>query len=427
MNGRTSLRAIMCVALLVSACGGALAPGGSPSLAPTPTHDPSPSASSPTASAEGTWADDLAAIDHLVREKHISPFTTHPESEWTATLATVGAKIAAASENEQIALIASLFGLLDTHSGLVSIPGGWHFYGLLPYRFSDGWFVIRADDEALVGTRLIGIGGVPIDRVVERLTPLIPHDNENGLLEGLAWVLNSVEYLNGAGIVADPAHPAFRLEGTDGTLLTVDPVIIQERDYRLFDPGWLNGDAPEAVARRAELIWTRLDEADRVFLIALNDYGDMTAAGAAMTAALDSGKADRVVFDMRYLQGGSGDISILDTLKGDGRVNRPGGLVALIGRENLSVGTAIVYFLDTETDAVLVGEATPARANNFTCPCEDLTLGHSGFMVSVPKYWDIRVDSRPAIEPDIPMALSSVDFFAGRDPVLEAAMRGLTD
>jgi hypothetical protein len=405
--------------MLASACTSA----STAQVSPPPIA--SSAAAEPTASPkDATWEDDLATIDRSVRTFHVSPFTIHPESEWVGRLKDVSASIDAAAPNQQITMVASLVGLLDTHSSFVEIPGGWHFYGLLPYRFANGWFVIRAEDHSLVGDRLVSIGGVPIDGVVERLTPLVPHDNADGLLEGLLLELNSVEYLNGAGIVADPAHPAFRLQQPDGVAVSVDPPSIDEQDYDLVNPGWLTGPAPEAVARRGERIWTRLDKAHHVFLISVNDYGDMTDAAKAMKAALDAHEADRVVFDMRYLPGGNGDIAILDTLNEDPRVNRPGGLVVLIGRENVSAATSVVEFLDTKTKAVLVGEPTPARADNFRCDCHDIHLRNSGFTISVPTSWDRLGDDRPEIAPDVPMALSSSDFFAGRDPVLEAALTG---
>lgn len=49
-----------------------------------------------------------------------------------------------------------------------------------------------------------------------------------------------------------------------------------------------------------------------------------------------------------------------------------------------------------------------------------------GLVVTVPTHWEVRTDPRPEIAPDIPMALSSNDFFAGRDPVLEATLAGLS-
>jgi hypothetical protein len=407
---------------LVASCSGA--PGIAPSVPPANPSVATATSAPYAAPSVVTWADDLATIDRSVRTFHVSPFTIHPESEWVARLKDVSATIETATPNQQIAKVASLMGLLDTHSSFVEIPGGWHFYGLLPYRFADGWFVIRAQDERLVRDRLTSIGGVPIDQVVQRLTPLVPHDNADGLLEGLVWELNSVEYLNGAGIVADPAHPAFALQQPDGATVNVDPPAIDEQHYDLVNPGWLTGPAPEAVARRGERIWTRLDKTHHLFLISVNDYGDMTDAGKAMTAALDAHQADRVVFDMRYLQGGNGDVAILDTLKDDPRVNRPGGLTVLIGRENVSAATSVVEFLDMKTSALFVGEATPARADNFRCDCHDVVLPHSGFTIGVPTSWDRLGDDRSEIAPDVPMALSSSDFFAGRDPVLDAALAG---
>jgi hypothetical protein len=412
--------------VLVSACsGGPVAPSVAPSTASDPGVSAAiESAGVPPSQKPTSWADDLALVDQSVRAFHVSPFTIHPESEWVARLADVSKRVEGATPNEQIALVASLMGLLDTHTQFVEINGGWHFYGLLPYRFSDGWYVIRANDPALVGDRLLSIGGVKIEDVVARLTPLVPHDNADGLLMGLLWELNSVEYLNGAGVVADVAHPAFGLQKPDGRSVKIDPPTLDEQGYDLVNPGWLNGPAPEAVARRAERIWTRVDTAHRVFLVSVNDYGDMTDAAKAMTAALDTKAADRVVFDMRYLPGGNGDIAILDTLHDDSRINRPGGLTVLIGRENVSAATSVVEFLDTKTTAVIVGEPTPARADNFRCDCRDFVLPHSGFTLSVPTSWDRLGDDRPEIAPDVPMALSSKDFFAGRDPVLGAALAG---
>ena len=412
------------VALVVIGCTGT--PGPS---ATAPAFEPSASPSanvSPTLS-QAEWDEDLDVLDSTIRHTHVAPFAIHAESEWAARLAEVRASIAAASPNEQITMVGSLVGLLDTHSSFVTIRGGWHWYGLLPYRFSDGWFIVNARDHDLVGARLESVAGVPIESVVERVTPFVPHDNANGLLEGLAWTLNSVESLNGAGIVADPDHPAYRLEQPDGTKVVVDPPAIGESEYDLFNPGWLvapDAGGPEAVVRRRELLWSRLDEQRRVYLIAINDYGNMSAASAALTALFDNDRVDRVVLDLRYLQGGSGGIAILETLRDDPRINQTGALTALIGRENVSAATEVDLFLDTETEALLVGEATPARAGNFTCDCPDVMLPNSGFVISVPTYWNTRDDPRPEVEPDVPMALSSVDFFAGRDPVLDAALSG---
>ena len=373
------------------------------------------------------WAGDLEHLDEMVRAKHVSPFTIHSEAEWKAKLAEIGPKLAGATPDEQFALVASLVGLLDTHSWLVP-NGGVHPYEVLFYKFSDGWFTVAAKDDTLIGSRLISIGGHPIDEVESTLRPLTPHDNEMGFLDGVQGSLSYPEYLEGSGIVADPAKPQYVLERSDGTRVTVDVPSVDETTWteEFQISGDLVGDAPEAVARRRELAWTRLDKPHKAFLVSVNDYGDMTAASAAMTAALDAGTADRVVLDIRYLRGGSGDFGIFDTIKNDPRVNRPGGLTVLMGRENVSVATLFDYEFDVHTKALMVGEPTPARADNFRCNCYDIELPHSGIVVTVPTDMSHNGDPRPEVAPDIPMSLSSSDFFAGRDPVLDAALEGLT-
>jgi len=297
-------------------------------------------------------------------------------------------------------------------------------------KFADGWFVIRAKDTSLVGSRVVSIGGAPIDQVEAVLRPLVPFDNESGELDSIQALLSWVEYLHGAGIVDDLAKPSFVLEQPDGARVTVDPAVTDEPTWEqeLGILGGLTGDGPEAVARRGEPIWTRRDEPSSTFLISINDYTEvgLPEAIAAMTAALDDGSADRVVLDMRYLRGGSGEgaFGLVDAFGADPRIDRPGGLTVLIGRENVSVATLLVAALEGQTQATLVGEQTPARADNFRCDCQDILLPNSGYTVTVPTYVSGTGDTRDSIEPDVPMALTAADFFAGDDPVLDAVLSG---
>ena len=145
-----------------------------------------------------------------------------------------------------------------------------------------------------------------------------------------------------------------------------------------------------------------------------------------MDAALDSGAAKRVVVDMRYLRGGNGSLAdpLIETLKGDERINRPGGLTALIGRENQSAGTIVAGAIDRDTEAVLIGEPTPARADNFLCDCVDIPIPIDGFAISVPTQFLANGDTRDAVLPDIPFELTAADFFAGKDPALDLALVG---
>ncbi|HSS34950.1 MAG TPA: hypothetical protein VLR93_01655 [Patescibacteria group bacterium] len=392
-----------------------------------PSAPAAPSAGSSPAASADPWAEDLATLDRQVRLLHPNPFKIHPESEWNAKLAELRQTLPTASPDEQIVQVAGLVGLLDTHSGFTA---AFHQYGVLLYPFADGWFVIAADDRSLIGSRLVAIGSTPVAQVEAALRPLVPADNESGKLDGLQFPMSSVEYLHGLGIVKDPAKPGYVLERPDGSTPMVDPAAVDEVVWegQLGIIGDLMGTAPEAVARRAQSAWTRLDKPTKTFIISYNDYTEsgLTQPLAALKTALDSGAANRVVLDMRYLRGGNGSLAdpLIAALSGDERINRPGGLVVMTGRENVSAGTVVAAALDAKTKATFVGEMTPARADNFLCDCSDIALPNSGFTVTVPTFTLNTGDPRDAVAPNIPFALTAADFFAGKDPLLAAVLAG---
>ena len=423
---------VLGMALVVGGC--AAAPE-KPSAAPSdavasPTPASTASTATPTATASpDPWAEDLAILDRGVRSNHPDPFAIHPESEWTAKLAALPVELAGATPEQQHVRLSELVGLLDTHSFLAP-PFGFHAYEVLPYRFSDGWFVIRAKDPSLIGSRLVSIGGTPAEDVEAALKPLMPSDNEMGDLDGIEGPMVYVEWLTGLGIVDDPAAPGFVFEKPDGTQVMVDLSATDEASWaeELGVIGDLVGSAPEAVARRTEAAWTRLDKPTKTLLLSYNDYEEvlLPKAIAAMRDALDDGSATRVVLDMRYLRGGNGSLAqpLIDALASDPRINRPDGLTILIGRENVSAGTLTASLLDEQTQAIFVGEPTPARADNFLCRCQPIPLPNSGFTLEVPTYTRNTGDTRDAIRPDIAMPLASADFFASTDPVLDAVLAG---
>ena len=409
--------------VLVAAGATALAPAVAATAGPTA----SPAAVAPSPSAPTRpWADDLALIDRDVRSRHPDPFVNHRESAWTAKLAELARTLPTATTDEQTVQLASLVGLLDSHS---SFTGPYRLYPLQAYRFAEGWFIILAPDPELVGARLVAIGSTPIEDVERALRPLVPADNERGELIGVQDLLSTVEILHGLGIVQDVSKPGYVVEKPDGERVTLDlPPEPVDGDFASSLIGYLMGDETEAVRRRGEPVWTRLDEASRTFLFSYNDYTPTGLAPAlkAMQAAFDDGLADRVVLDMRYLQGGDAGLAfpLIDAMKADARIDRPGGLTVLIGRENVSAGTLVAGAFDRDTQALLIGEPTPARADNFLCPCHDIALTESAFVIGIPTVRLGNGDERDAVLPDLQVDMTAVDFFAGRDRALELALSG---
>ena len=421
------LVATICLIGLVSAACASAAPAPASTASVEAPSVASTTAASPSASPSGSaWTADLASLDATVRANHPNAFAIHPESEWTAKLAELETTLPGATPDEQFVQLQGLVGLLDSHSGLF---GPTHLYPISAYRFPEGWFVVRAKDESLVGSRLVAIGDTSIDDVEAMLRPLAPADNPTGKLTAMQDLLATAEVLHGLGLVDDPAKPGFVLERADGTRVTADPAPESPDDeFGRGTIGYLMGDQNEAVARRYEATWTRIDKPTKTFVLSYNDYTDykLQPALEAMDEALDNGSAERVVIDMRYVRGGNGSLSdpLVEAVKTDERINRPGGLSVLIGRENFSAGTVLAGKLDRGTEAVIIGEPTPARADGFLCQCQDITLVSAPFGVEIPTEFLANGDTRDAVMPEIPLDLTAADFFAGKDPALELALSG---
>ena len=430
----------LAIGCLAAACGAAPASDPGATRAPDASRQASPSSAAPTPAPSASagigarLAEDLDAIDRAVRSKHPAPFTNTTEAAWVAKLAELRASLPAATPDVAMVQLQSLIGLLDTHSFLAVPPGG--SFPIVTHRFADGFFITGAVDASLVGSRIDAIDGTPIDEVEAKIRPLIAADNESGKLDalGVSGVdpeaerrMGSPNVLHGLGIIADPAAASFSITRPNAMTETVslEAVPGAPLNDQLSVTGGLNGAAPTAVARRNEAVWTELDAKHKVFLFSVNDMHEtgIPEALTEMAQAIADRSATRVILDLRYARGGSssemdGLVAGLATNK---RVNRPGGLVVLIGREDVSASTTVIAELDAQTSAVFVGEATPARADNFLNP-ESIELPASGWRLVIPTFSWHTGDPRPAIDPDVAVPPTAADFFAGRDATLRAAL-----
>lgn len=436
-RGRLAGGAVL-VVFLAAACGSQATPpapagataspasatAGSASVAPpaTPARAPGLAGMTPA-----LWAADLDAIDQFVRSTHVAPFTRTPEETWAAEVEKTRAGLPTQTQDETIVAFMRLFGLLDSHSGLSEWDAGYRTYPILAYAFSDGVYVLKAWDQSLIGARVDGIGTGSIDDVLASLHGLNGADNDSAVLGTTHRYLFLPEVLVANGFVADRTKAQVHLTMPDGTVRVVDPPDPKRQPVDIDALDGLEGAKPEAVARRRTPIWWTIDARSKTFYIAYNEAG--TDASAALTALADAraaGTANRVVIDLRFDPGGRYHLSLeslLDPLAADPDLNRADRLAVLIGREGFSATGALASSFDVATRATLFGEPTPTRANPFLDPTM-LNLPNSGLPIYVPtsRMEIVEDDAQESVIPDVPVAWSAVDFFAGRDPVLDAAL-----
>lgn len=423
--GSISLATLLTVALV--ACG-----ARQPSAAPTAT----PTLAPPSA-ATGLRADLDAMLD--ARD------TIHPDgwhgfarTDWVAAADALAARAADLSPDERLTEVVRLAAMpswngRDGHTGIFPFTpaDGTLLYPLRWWEFSDGLLVTAARPpyEDLVGSRVEAIAGRPIDEVLRLVEPLAPRDNPSNLRAFAPLYLRVSNLLAGLGVIDVAGPTTFTLVDRDGSRrdMEIEPTV------PVFDDDWDSGlphrlaatDAPWLRDQDTTLWWTFLEDSGTLFAQFNHVRGDATSVVSELRERAKEDDVERVVIDLRHNSGGDNTtLSPLELALRDPTMNREGRLFAIIGRVTFSAAANFATDLEGSTSVIFAGEPMGGSPNLYgdTRPVDLEATGQTLYMAT--RYWERSTpdDERLTIEPDISVDLSSEDYFAGRDPVLEAIL-----
>ena len=384
--------------------------------------------------APGASLDASSDISNLVVEieqRHPNPYHAITREDFHRAADDLAARAPGLTRSEQIVGVMRLMAMLgerDGHSGvhpLSPVPGQrLSAYPLRLYRFPGGLYVVQAEDRSLIGSRIAGIGGVPADEVEARVRPLITRDNEWTVLDRLPYFVVVAEVLSGLGIV--PTF-TFELPGGARREVTFAPISVDEHVAR-FGGWWQATTRPgrQPLYLRLRNIRYGLTKIDRgrALYVAYNSTTDPGLVPRKLIRMSRNRRVRRVVVDIRLNGGGNNTTywGLIAALRHP-RINRPGKLRVLIGRRTFSAAGNFAADADARTRARFFGEPTGGAPSQWgdSAPIE---LPSLGIVASTAvEYVGDPDDSRVATVPNVPVATSAADFFAGRDPVLAAALR----
>jgi hypothetical protein len=338
-------------------------------------------------------------------------------------------------------LIASL-GPRNGHTGLFpGDPGNvrpLHLYPIRLYRFADGVFVVDAEDTSLVGDRLVAIEGTPVERVFQLVDPLVPHDNASNVRGMAPHYALTAEVLHGLGLTDGAGLTRFALERSGKSQdVSLAPIPAPEYASRFADP--LHGHYPSVLpsaarplylASSGKELWVRTLVGGRAVYVGYNAVVRPAPAVLRKIRRLAlASTTRRVVVDVRLNGGGDNTTygPLVDLLSSK-QVNRRGKLYLLVGRATFSAAANFAAEIDRDTRATIMGEPTGGGVETYgdTVP---VLLPSLGWYVYVAARYHERKrgpnDHRLAVAPDVRVDLTSTQYFAGLDPVLERALKGL--
>ncbi len=401
------------------------------------------------------WEEDLAAFSLGMRETHLNLFHTITEAQFDSAVATLQRHLPDLERHEIIVELARIVAMVgDGHTTLWLTPNAANGFRQLPillYWLQDGLYVLAIAEEeaAAVGGRVVRIGEVDVDEALARVRPLVPRDNEMGVLSITPRYLAIPEVLEALEITDSIDRATYTVETRDGGSIEVELEAIPDAwlanlgVHPVIRPG--EGDRIEmAVAGPSEnlplwlrdpanLFWYVYLEDSRTLYVQLNAIQHksddrMDRFFERVFAAADTLPFDRFVLDLRFNGGGNNfnNYPLLRAIVKRDSIDQNGRFFVITSRHTFSAAGHLVTYLERQTDALFVGEPTGASPNHYG-DAGDVILPNSGLRAFASTiYWQNSLpypfETRPWTPPDIAAELTIEDWRSGRDPAMEAIL-----
>ena len=385
------------------------------------------------------WREDLAVLVERINrlpEIHGEGFQVVYDESFIQAVNALDAAIPTLVDHQIVVGLMRILALLNDAHTNVRLSRWEDFqesaYPIQLQWFSDGLYVTAAQPgyEDLLALELVQIGRVPILQVMTLLAEIIPHENSYGLRAASTNYMLRPVILHALGLTADLTRAVFVFRNaTDHTitryLIADSPVIMQDR-WVLAVP---QQTSPLYLQKLQDYYWYTYLESSRALYFQFNlSYQDPGLPFAIfledISNVITTQAVDKYIIDLRHNPGGLPSLPglIAFHLEAHPQFSQNRKLFVLIGNQTFSSGVYLTSMLQQQFNATLIGEPTGQGANFYASP-EEFVLPNSGLTINFSStYWDFAEVTRETIFPDISVPISSIDYFAGLDPVLNTAL-----
>jgi hypothetical protein len=380
-------------------------------------------------------------IDYLVAEAqrmHAGPERPAYQPEFLAAARDLKRRVATLSDGRMAVEIQRLLAMLhDGHSILYPMPSPRVAFTRVPldlWLFSDGLAVVGADTELAgrVGQRIVAVGGVPVAEALRRLEPYVSRDNPMGIAVLGTFFLTLPDFVATVGLGGAGGAITYTFETRDGRreTVTLRAAGFRAPSFKLGPAPGIPGSPPLSLQHLDAPQWLQpLPEKAAVYVQynQVQDGDSLTVAQFAdsLTRVLQRSGARHLIVDLRRNNGGNNGLNrplvralvAFDVVPGHR-------LWVLTGRTTFSAAQNFLNNVERWTNATFVGEPSGSKPN-FAGEDTELLLPYSGLRGSISTRWwqdASPLDRRQWIAPHLSVQVRSTDYFANRDPVLNAVL-----
>jgi hypothetical protein len=377
------------------------------------------------------WQVDLDELAKALSQRHKHAFFKISRDEFFRAVDGVRKRIPELKDH-QIAVefmkLAALIG--DGHTSVK--PSSLRRYPISALWCRDGLFIAAASEEHkdLLKMRIVAVGKIRVEDAAGRVAAVAAADNASGARHASAYWLTIAEVLAGVGLADDAERAEFTVvdaKKKQRTVLLAPAVEPVRRQYGFDMPA---KDLP--MSRSLMRPWyglqrLRENKGFYVWYDSCADSKDRTVASWCheVLEAIDKEMPERVIFDLRRNGGGNSTLlqPLIAGLRKRTEATAPGKLFVLVDRSTYSSAILNALELRREFKAILVG-LPPGGSPNHYGEVRFFTLPNSQWQVQYStKYFKPVAEEGDTIKPDVEVEWTSAEFFGGKDPALEVAIK----
>ncbi|NNF42593.1 MAG: hypothetical protein HKN62_06020 [Phycisphaerales bacterium] len=392
------------------------------------------------------WQDDLRFLQETVHTEYPFLFKKTTAADFDAAVEELHAAIPTLAPHEVVAGLARIVSSFEYgHTLLRAWNSEWvrHALPVNFYHFSDGLYVEGADEAyaSAVGSRVIAIEGMPVDRALAAIRPVVPAENDQFFKAHGVGTLRIIEYLHAQGVLSELKHDVTLTLERDGVPfdLTVTAVAGVEfgarHGFTRPGSGWVSArdqSATPLYLKHPDRVYffEHLPEHKTVYVrhsqIRDDATEDIPTFYARLFDFIETNDVERLVLDVRLNGGGNNykNKPIVTGLVRCEKINQPGKLFVIIGRRTFSACQNLVNEIDNYTNAIFVGEPTSENIN-FYGDNRRVVLPNCGLPVFLSFAWwqdKPQWENGPWTAPHLAVEMSFDEYRTNGDPVLDAAL-----
>ncbi len=387
------------------------------------------------------WLQDLAALDHYIRNRHINPFYHNGERGYLPLFYQAQDYIKSTDKPDSNIINGFIDKLVaytgDGHSFVVGRTTRYGDYPFFIDYFGEDMHIISIDEKNkhLLGAKIIAFDRTSVIEAKKLIKPFTPFVNTSSIKRESIYFYRHPGLLFAAGISESAKQVELTLQLINGDQVTqtfYDNSKQEIKWSRLQENDGVNTPLHRQKADKRQ--WLKyLPDNNSLYLhyglVVEKEKGDIRNLSQTLIKAIDKHQADRLIIDIRHNPGGdsyynAAMINVISNLK---NINQRGNLFVLTSRNTFSAAINFAGNLEMRTKAIFIGEKVGDTSSfpGESGPQASFKLPNSSIVANLSfSEWNATFDydQRDAIGLDIPVDTSFTDFITGKDPVLQAAL-----